>query len=100
MDTSPKKPEQPDTLITDHPIASRETIRTIVEQAGRLVKIEGSNFAIKTSQDADALLFPVNLPDSFFEEGVDIEFSGQLKPAGNTEFWAGQPILLTSIRKK
>lgn len=100
MDTSSKKPEDPKTLISDHPISARETVRDLENEEGVIVKLDNENHGIQTSREADGLLFPVNLPDAFHKDGLKVIFSGKLKQAGNAEFWAGQPMLLTSIEQK
>jgi hypothetical protein len=80
-------------------LADHKTLSDLADQSGEIFLIDEVNYGIRMKADAKPLL-PCNLPDSLQKTGKQVLFSGQVKEAGLTEFWAGQPFVLTKIAEQ
>ena len=94
MDTSQPQPQP---LPADNRFALRKTVQQLLRQEGKIVKLDPTNFGIQPA--AGQLLFPVNLPAEFQQEGLKILFTGAVKEVGLNELFAGQPIVLTQVQR-
>ena len=76
----------------------RRNMSILKSQEGEIILIDNVNFAIQYKGEGQSLL-PCNLPDSLKKPGTKITFSGIVKETRLNEMWAGQPFVLTEIRK-
>lgn len=93
-----QKKENDHLLPQDHPMAKRKTVAKLEDEEGEVVVLDDANFGIRTPARNDTLL-ALNLPAEWQKSGARIRFSGKVKETELSEFWAGQPVLLTKIDK-
>jgi hypothetical protein len=100
--TMPKSKKNKDAALQPlpqfHPLAGRKTLYTLENRPGEIVMADSANYVIRTAGD-DKIFLPLNLPVVFRKAGMKINFSGMVKEIDPTEFWAGQPVILTRINK-
>ena len=93
------QPSSLPSLPPEHPMASRQTLQSLQNEEGVIIKTDAENYLIQMPAPGLSL-FPLNLPAAFQQQGLPVVFSGAVKETGLNEFFAGQPLVLTFIEAK